>query len=148
MREIAVDDRATMGALDVDECLVLLRWETVGRLAYAVRGQAPIVVPINFVVVDDSVVFRSDDGPKLDSIRERPVSLQVDRFHWYKRIGWSVLVRGVAHELVPESDDAIADPGPWVPGAKRHWLRIVPTAITGRRLELTERPELDARGYM
>ena len=146
MREIAIDDRSTMGALDVDECRVLLRWETVGRLAYAVRGQAPVVVPINFVVVDDAVVFRSDDGPKLDAVREQPVSIQVDRFHWYKRTGWSVLVRGVAHEFTP--DETMESLEPWSPGAKLHWLRIVPTAITGRRLELSGQFGLDVRGYL
>ena len=146
MRRIAVDERTTMGALDPDECLVLLRWETVGRLAYCARGEAPIVVPVNFVVVDDSIIFRSDDGPKLDAIREGPVSLQVDRYHWYQRAGWSVLVRGVAHEVFVGDD--VPDPMPWAPGTKGHWVRIVPTAISGRRLELNLEAVLDARAYL
>jgi hypothetical protein len=132
MREIAIDERSVMGALDVDECLVLLRWETIGRLAYAQRGEPPIVVPVNFVLVDDDIIFRSHDGPKLDAIREQPVSLQADRYHWYQRTGWSVLVRGVAHEFL--ADETTPNPEPWGPGSKDHWLRLVPTAITGAPL--------------
>lgn len=146
MRKIDSDERTIIGALDVEECLVLLRWELLGRLAYGVRGEAPIVVPVNFVIdSDDNILLRSDDGTKLDRIREQPVSLQADRFDRYRRIGWSVLVRGVAHEFVPDDDDRVLEP--WAPGAKSHWVRIVPTAITGRRLELTESP-LDRRGYL
>lgn len=136
MREIAFDDRIVMGALDVDECLVLLRWETIGRLAYGPWGASPIVVPVNFVVDGDDIIFRSGDGPKLDSIRDQPVSLQADRYHWYQRTGWSVLVRGIAHEFT--ADETTADPTPWAPGPKEHWMRIVPTSISGRRLELAE----------
>ena len=146
MRHVAADERTTMGALDVEECLVLLRWETVGRLAYGVRGEAPVVVPVNFVLVDESIIFRSDDSPKLDLIREQPVSLQVDRYQWYPRTGWSVLVRGVAHEL--QAGDDVVDPMPWAPGTKGHWIRISPTAITGRRLELNFETALDGRAYL
>ena len=121
MRTLDVDERALMYSLDVDECLVLLRWEPIVRLAYGVRGEAPIVVPVNITVTDDrTILFRSDDGTKLDRIREQPVSLQADRFDWYRRIGWSVLVRGVAHEFLPTPDHP--DPQPWAPGAKRHWF--------------------------
>ena len=135
-----------MGALDVEECLVLLRWENIGRLAVGVRGEAPLVVPVNFVVHEGTVVFRSDDGPKLDRVREQPVSLQVDRFDQFRRIGWSVLVRGTAHEVDPDELVEV-EIDAWAPGDKRHWVRIVPTAISGRRLELVPGP-VDRRGYL
>lgn len=146
MRPIDTDERTTMGALDVEECLVLLRWENIGRLAVGVRGEAPLVVPVNFSVHDGNIVFRSDDGTKLDRLREQPVSLQADRFDQYRRIGWSVLVRGIAHEFNP-SDVIDLDIETWAPGDKSHWVRIVPTAISGRRLELTN-PFADRRGYL
>ena len=146
MRQIDSDERTTMGALDVEECLVLLRWENIGRLAIGVRGEAPLIVPVNFAVQDRTVVFRSDDGTKLDRLREQPVSFEADRFDQYRRIGWSVLVRGIAHEIdsVEVSDLEI---DPWAPGSKAHWVRIVPTAISGRRLELRDLLG-DRRGYL
>jgi hypothetical protein len=146
MKKLVVDDRLAFGALDVEECLVLLRWEVVGRLAVAAPGQAPTVVPVNFVVQDDTIVFRTGSGEKLDLLKDRPVSLQVDRFDWYRRLGWSVLVKGMAHEIDPAEIDDI-DFEPWVPGHKAHVVRIVPSEITGRRLELSLSP-LDGRGYL
>ena len=71
MRKIDGDDRVVMGSLDVEECMVLLRWEPIARLAYAVRGEAPIVVPVNIAVDDDTILLRSDDGHKLDRISSR-----------------------------------------------------------------------------
>ena len=146
MRQIDSDDRTTMGILDVEECLVLLRWETIGRLAFGVRGGAPIVVPVNFAVHNGDIIFRSDDGAKLDQIREQPVSVEADRFDFYRRVGWSVLVRGIAHEI-DAADVPGVDVDTWAPGAKPHWIRIVPTAITGRRIELTT-GVADRRGYL
>lgn len=146
MRQIDSDERTTMGVLDVEECLVLLRWENIGRLAVGTPGDAPLVVPVNFAMHDREVVFRSDDGTKLSLLREQPVSLQVDRFDQYRRIGWSVLVRGVAHEIDPATVLEL-ELETWAPGAKTHWVRIAPTAITGRRLELVPGSG-DSRGYL
>lgn len=145
MREIRSDDRTSINALDVDECLVLLRWENIGRLAFSTHGEAPVVVPVNFVMHEGDIYFRSTDGPKLDRVRELPVSFQVDRFDQYRRIGWSVLVRGVAHEV---DASAVADLAidSWAPGDLEHLVRVVPTAISGRRLELVN--GADRRGYL
>jgi nitroimidazol reductase NimA-like FMN-containing flavoprotein (pyridoxamine 5'-phosphate oxidase superfamily) len=146
MKPIESDDRSEMNVLDVEECLVLLRWEIVGRLGVSIPGQAPSIVPVNFVVDNATVVFRSASGEKYDHLVGQPISLQVDRFDWYRRIGWSVLVQGVAEEC---EEAAVAGLGlePWAPGSKPHVVRIVPTSITGRRLELTT-PLTDARAYM
>jgi nitroimidazol reductase NimA-like FMN-containing flavoprotein (pyridoxamine 5'-phosphate oxidase superfamily) len=145
MRQINSDERTTMGALDVEECFVLLRWENIGRLAVAAHGEAPIVVPVNFVFHEGHVIFRSGDGAMLDIIREHPVSLQVDRFDQYRRVGWSVLVRGTAHEI-DSAEVPDIDIDTWAPGRKLHWVRVVPTAISGRRIELVRND--DRRGYL
>jgi nitroimidazol reductase NimA-like FMN-containing flavoprotein (pyridoxamine 5'-phosphate oxidase superfamily) len=134
-----------MGELDREECLVLLRWEIVGRLAVAAPGEAPTVVPVNFAVDEDTVVFLTSEGEKLSLLAQQPVSLQVDRFDWYRRIGWSVLVRGDAREIDAAEIERL-DILPWAPGDKTHAIRIVPTSITGRRLELPPY-ERDPRGY-
>lgn len=146
MRSLTTDTRTTIGELDVHECLVLLRWETVGRLAATVPDEAPIVVPVNFAMHDDSVVFRCGEGAMLERVRDAKVSVQVDRFDWYRRIGWSVLVRGVAHEVDAAAMDDLGLE-PWAPGVKDHWFEVVTDTITGRRLELNQGP-LDGRGYL
>lgn len=146
MKSLTNDERAQMGALDVEECLVLLRWEVIGRLAVAIPGAAPSVVPINFAVDGNTVVFRTGEGEKLDHLRENLVSLQVDRFDWFRRIGWSILVQGVAQECDAIEAEAL-DLAPWAPGEMHHVIRIVPTSITGRRLELAP-STFEPRGYL
>ena len=139
------DNRVSMNVLDPDECMVLLRWEVVGRLAVSIPDQAPSVVPVNFAVDHGTIVFRTGDGEKHDHLVGQPVSLQADRFDWYRRSGWSVLVQGIAEECDAHEVEDV-DLAPWAPGPLHHTIRIVPTSITGRRILLDSAP-LDSRGY-
>jgi len=115
----------------------------IGRIAVASPGAAPHVVPINYAVDEDSIVFRMDPGTKLDLLREFPISFQVDLIDPFHKTGWSLLVQGVATEIL----SGHVDPGPWPSGDKQHWVRLCTAAITGRRLVLAE-VELDSRGYL
>ena len=145
MRQLDREADIAYHALDREECLVLLRWEPIIRLAVAAPGGAPTVVPINFVLDGDNVIFRSSVGEKLSRLADQPVSLQADRFDWYRRIGWSVLVQGIAHEIdAAEVDGSALEP--WAPGPKERFVRVIPDVITGRRLVL-DRPDLDHRAY-
>jgi nitroimidazol reductase NimA-like FMN-containing flavoprotein (pyridoxamine 5'-phosphate oxidase superfamily) len=147
MRPLAKDDRAVFGALDREECLLLVRWESVGRLAVARHGFAPVVVPVNFVLDGDTILFRTDVGDTTLRLFENPASFQVDRFDWYRRIGWSVLIQGNAQLLTPEEADALdTDVVPWAPGERDLVVRIVPESISGRRVELVS-AVVDPRGY-
>jgi nitroimidazol reductase NimA-like FMN-containing flavoprotein (pyridoxamine 5'-phosphate oxidase superfamily) len=146
MKQIESDDRATFSALDRHECLVLLRWEVIGRLAVAAPGEAPTVVPVNFTMDGDTILFRTGPGEKLDRLHDEPVSFQVDRFDWFRRIGWSVLVKGRAIEM-PEDPEHPVDVDTWAPGDRPTLVRIEPTLITGRRIELETRA-LDRHGYL
>ena len=127
--------RASMNILDVDECLVLLRWETIGRLGVSIPGSAPSVVPVNFALSHGTIVFRSDDGEKYDNLLGQQVSFEVDRFDLFRRVGWSVLVQGVAHEADAGVLDGV-ELDSWLPGTMPYVIQIVPTSITGRRLQL------------
>ena len=140
-----VDDK-TLEAISRDECLALLAGGVVGRLALAVPGAPPLVVPVNYILDGDVIVFRSDPGEKVLQLRGNPVSFQLDQIDPYRRTGWSVLVQGVAYEATPhEMGDLTVEP--WAPGEKSHWVRIVPAAITGRRIVLPELP-LSRAGYL
>lgn len=118
-----------------EECLDLLRVNDVGRLAVSVPDDGPLVVPVNYVVDGEAVVFRSDPGTKVAASRVGPVSFQLDHIDHSSRTGWSVLVRGVAYEATHWETDHL-DLQPWLPGDKAHWVRILPTSITGRRIVL------------
>jgi nitroimidazol reductase NimA-like FMN-containing flavoprotein (pyridoxamine 5'-phosphate oxidase superfamily) len=128
--------------LSVDECLELLSSATVGRIAVAGPDGPPLVVPVNFVLDGDVVVFRTSPGTKLEALRRHRASFQADWIDPLHRTGWSVLVQGLAFEgSAPD-----VDLEPWEAGPKRYWIRLVPSAITGRRLSLPS-VELDGRGY-
>lgn len=139
---------ATLINLDREECLALLRSQPVGRVALPVPDDGPLVVPVNYVVDGDVIVFRSDPGTKVTLLRAGPVSFQVDSVDWYHRSGWSVLGRGRAYEATHwEVDHLLLEP--WTDGDKRVWIRLELVELTGRRLdhiELSFPP--DNRGYL
>ena len=113
-----------------EECWRLVSGASTGRLAVALPHRSPLVVPVNYVVRNEAVLFRTDTGSKLDALRDHPVSFQVDLIDPIDRTGWSVLIRGFAHE----TSSADTDPDPWAPGRKDHWVRIQAIEITGRRI--------------
>jgi nitroimidazol reductase NimA-like FMN-containing flavoprotein (pyridoxamine 5'-phosphate oxidase superfamily) len=139
-------DVAALEALERDECLALVGSMSIGRLAVVVDERGPLVVPVNYVLDGEIVVFRSGPGAKLHALRDTPVSFEVDLIDPLRRSGWSVLIRGVAHETT-EHEVAHLDLVPWAPGEKHHWIRLLPTAISGRTIRLPDLP-WETRGYL
>jgi nitroimidazol reductase NimA-like FMN-containing flavoprotein (pyridoxamine 5'-phosphate oxidase superfamily) len=126
--------------IERDECLELLATQSIGRLAVPDHGYyPPHIVPVNFALDDDKVVFRSDSGLKfkLSILAEHSVSFEVDSIDRAGRMAWSVVVQGRAELLNWEEvkgRDYESAVQPWAPGDKPQWIRIVPYTITGRRL--------------
>jgi len=128
--------------LSRDECLALISPGGIGRVAFG--GQyGPTVLPVNYRVHDGSIVFRTRAGGAMDEdLRtniddlEIMIAFQIDRVDEEKREGWSVLIQGPAHHVaeseLPEVTDA--DVTPWAGGDRRHYVRIAPHRITGRRI--------------
>lgn len=139
------DEASTIEEIPPEECLQLVAAVSVGRFAIAAPGRAPLVVPVNYVLDGDVIVFRSNYGAKIAGLRRRQVSFQVDLIDPAHHTGWSVLVQGIAHEA---SDDEVAHLAlaPWV-GGRDHWIRVVPTMVTGRRIQLPVITR-DPRGYL
>jgi nitroimidazol reductase NimA-like FMN-containing flavoprotein (pyridoxamine 5'-phosphate oxidase superfamily) len=127
--------QAKLEDLTRTECMANLRRQEVGRVAIPLPNAAPLVVPVNYVMDGDVVVFRSDPGAKLDAIERGPVSFEVDEVDRVTRTGWSVLVTGTAHVADPDEVDDLRLEA-WVAGTKDHWVRIVPSSITGCRISL------------
>jgi nitroimidazol reductase NimA-like FMN-containing flavoprotein (pyridoxamine 5'-phosphate oxidase superfamily) len=131
--------RVTIESLSPDECRELLETRAVGRLAVVVGGY-PEVFPVNYVVVRDRVVIRTDPGVKLRHARFERVCFQVDELDMAHRSGWSVLVKGVVHELkdddrhAEELGEAATRIESWAGGARAHVLVVTPVSVTGRRV--------------
>jgi nitroimidazol reductase NimA-like FMN-containing flavoprotein (pyridoxamine 5'-phosphate oxidase superfamily) len=132
--------------LSREECLRLVASHSIGRIAVAPPGQSPHVLPVNYVLDVDVIVFRSDPGTKVDLTPHHPVSFQVDHFDPSDRTGWSVLLRGNASE-VQRSEVSHLGLESWAGGEKAHWVRVVPVIVTGRRIHLPAVTP-DERGYL
>lgn len=128
--------------LDVDVCLHLLATRHIGRVALSDEG-GPVVFPVNYTVDAGTVVFRTGMGSKLAAADQRAdVAFQVDDVDVERRSGWSVLVRGRLMEVVEgdELDRLAALPlDPFAGGDRDHYVRVMPKAVSGRRITVPER---------
>lgn len=127
----------TFTVLDPDECRALMSDHGVGRLA-AVTPEGPVILPLNYDVVDGSVVFRTAEGAVPSLAAGTEVAFEVDRIDDALSQGWSVLVTGPATRVTDERAvrrlDAAAHSGPWAGGRRDVWIRVDPERITGRRI--------------
>jgi nitroimidazol reductase NimA-like FMN-containing flavoprotein (pyridoxamine 5'-phosphate oxidase superfamily) len=72
---------------------LLLRGE-VGRVGLTIGG-VPAIFPVNYTVLDGTIVFRTAPGAKLSTaMAGNVVAFEVDHHERQGRIGWSVLVVG------------------------------------------------------
>ena len=87
------------GAL-YDDCLALLRTTGIGRVALSIDA-LPVVMPVNFAMFGDDIVFRPMLDEKLSrSAGDVVLAFQVDNFDLASHTGWSVLIQGIASEIV------------------------------------------------
>jgi nitroimidazol reductase NimA-like FMN-containing flavoprotein (pyridoxamine 5'-phosphate oxidase superfamily) len=117
-------------------CLSLLGSAAVGRVGLSV-GALPAILPVNFVLARDRVVFRTVPGSKLDSALARTVvAFEADGYDAAGTWGWSVLVQGMATELTAASDLEDARRLPltaWAfPGGAPRFVAVETTFVSGR----------------
>ena len=124
--------------LTEEECWDFLRSQDVGRLAVSVAG-VPDIFPVNFLVDQHTVLFRTAHGTKLLELGvNQYVAFEADR--WNVAEGTSVVIRGHASVLGDAAElnrVASLDLRTWIPGPRSVFVRIQPATITGRRLRLT-----------
>jgi uncharacterized protein len=134
-----VDLNRGMDIIDRDECMRLLATEEVGRLGVVLGGQ-PEIFPVNYVVDDGCVVFRTDEGSKLDGATRGSVVFEVDHLDRAAKSAWSVILHGRADPVtVYDSPDLQRRMSqvtlyPWAGTVKQHLVRIAANSVTGRRI--------------
>lgn len=113
-----------------------LEENSVGRLAVCI-GEHPDVFPVNYVVVDETIAFRTEAGTKLaGSLLGAAVAFEVDQVDEENRVGWSVVAHGKAHEVEKLADLIALEPydlEPWI-GERRRWVTIRVDDISGREI--------------
>ncbi len=132
-----METEPTLGELTRSECLDLLEHSELGRVGVSIDA-LPAIFPVFITVIDGVIVFRTVPGTKLNAASHGSiVALEVDRLDEATGKGWSVLVRGVANELV---DGAVAETArarlrhSWIDGAPEHLVEVSADLVTGRRL--------------
>ena len=111
-----------------------------GKAMAATEGEAPDVFPVDYRVLEQSIVFRTAPGTKLTALTANPaVTLQADRVESETRTAWSVVAKGRAAETTLE-DESVRTADrllfPSEPGTKDHIIRIDVDTITGRRFKI------------
>jgi len=119
------------------ECYRLLGPRGVGRIAFS-TASGLMVLPVNYMVTDATVVIRTGSGSLIGVNGAGPVSFEADHLDLALGQGWSVLVRGEAHRVLqPGELQRLREAGdlrPWPAGEHDLFIRIVPSKITGRRI--------------
>jgi nitroimidazol reductase NimA-like FMN-containing flavoprotein (pyridoxamine 5'-phosphate oxidase superfamily) len=122
--------------LSREESLRRLAGVGVGRIVFTHQA-LPAIRPVNHLVDDGLVIIRSHAGATLLAALDTVVSYQADSVFPDDRIGWSVVVTGVARQL--NAADAIERYErllrPWAPREKDHVIRIQPELVSGFSLQ-------------
>lgn len=121
-----------------EECQRLLRGGVFGRVAVCTPA-GPHVVPVNYSVVDDSLVIATSAYSALGRYgRDTRAAFEIDDVDYERHTGWSVIVHG---QLRAERDPHVLDgirgewpPRPWATGSRTLYLRLSLDEITGRRV--------------
>jgi nitroimidazol reductase NimA-like FMN-containing flavoprotein (pyridoxamine 5'-phosphate oxidase superfamily) len=128
--------------LSEDENWGLLGSVSLGRLVTNFAGE-PEIFPVNFVVQDRTVLFRTAEGTKLFSaVANHAVVFEADDHTLIE--GWSVIVRGRARLLKADGHIRHAERAqllPWTAMLKPHYVRITPAEVTGRRFRFGPEPD-------
>ena len=136
---MTLDADNPVAVLTTEECWELLEGEELGRLAYRLVDEVHLV-PINYVVDSQTLLFRTGSGNKLlAAALHTDVAFEID---WYDDdSAWSVVARGSLRRL-GEAEQHRLDPlpgRPWVPSPKHDVVELSPSVVTGRRF-LLQRP--------
>ena len=125
----------TTTELTVAQCWQALREGVVGRIA-VVHERRPDIFPINYAVDHGTLVFRTGSGTLFESADGTFVAFEVDGYDVEQAEAWSVVARGVAHEVY-QLDDALEAMRlplyPWHDAPKPRIVRIHPDSVSGRR---------------
>ena len=137
---MSTSSESALEVLGEEESWHLLASADLARLAVSIDGGVDIF-PINYVVADRVIFFRTAPGSKLMDLTKHPiVALETDGTHNRRR--WSVVVKGSAVRL--GSDEEIEASGvlslhSLVPTEKWNYVRISVSSITGRQFTSSRR---------
>ena len=125
--------------LSEQQCRELLASRDLGRIAFPV-GDETEVFPVNYATDGTIVIFRTGPGTKLTQSTASRIAFEVDEWDAAKKVGWSVVLKGVAQEVTRGIDPfstalRTRNVIPFVRGEHDYWIAIFPATISGRRFQ-------------
>jgi uncharacterized protein len=138
----------TTGQIDLekltpDECRRLLATQSIGRIGVVADGE-PMVMPVNFALDGDDIVFRTTTGSSFDRmVRGASACFEIDAADPAYHTGWSVLARGrvrVAADASAIARYRLLPLRPWARGECSAFLALHVEALSGRRIAQVNRP--------
>lgn len=131
---MSAEQDARVTELSTDDCWKALKRSDLGRLAVTSRT-GPDIFPVNYLVHDGAIYFRSAPGSKLIDLTAHPdIAFEIDGSDGTTL--WSVVVHGQAARLAIDSEieeSGVLELESWSPTDKWNYVRIVPASVTGRR---------------
>ncbi len=125
-----------MDVLTDEQCWDLLGTNQIGRLAVVVAGR-PDIFPVNYVVHEGEIYFRTAEGSKLASVMaHREVAFEIDGYDGATNEAWSVVLSGMARVLNHDAEVEAAESlplFPWNLAPKHRFVAIEPTEMSGRK---------------
>jgi nitroimidazol reductase NimA-like FMN-containing flavoprotein (pyridoxamine 5'-phosphate oxidase superfamily) len=120
-----------------EECLAHLDPGGIGRIVFD-DERGPVALPVNFRMLDGSIVFRTGDGSIGRAVQQgKTLSLEVDHLDEALGEGWSVLATGSATEVTDREQIEKAEQvhiTPWAGGDRHLLVSLTPRKLTGRRI--------------
>lgn len=123
--------------LSEQDCYELLTQVHLGRVALT-RGALPMILPVNFALLDGAIIIRTSAGSKMSAaVARQVVCFEADAADSLYHEGWSVTVTGRTTLITDPTELARARQLPLVPWAPRlgdAYVRIEPELVSGRRI--------------
>jgi nitroimidazol reductase NimA-like FMN-containing flavoprotein (pyridoxamine 5'-phosphate oxidase superfamily) len=130
--------------LSDEESLELLATKTFGRLVVRRKDDMDLF-PLNYLVHEGEIYFRTAEGSKLFSLTlNNDVLFEADNVDADSQEAWSVVVKGTARTLSSNAEIEAADQlplKPWLPTLKYNYVVVSPNEISGRKFHLGDEPE-------
>ncbi len=125
-----------MDVLTQEQCWEHLTSNQIGRLAVVVAGR-PDIFPINYVIYDAEIYFKTAEGSKLAAVMaHHEVAFEIDGYEPDTNEAWSVVLNGMARALSHEAELDAAENlplFPWNTDPKHRFVAIEVSEISGRK---------------
>ena len=130
----------SISAMPEEVCLTLLGGSVVGRVAFTGELGRQELMPVNYVVIDREIYFRTGRSGPLSILAAGldNVAFEVDFVDARSSQGWNVTARGETMRVMqPEVLKAVEAAGlkpPWAGGGRHIVVKIAIRDIDGRRV--------------